>query len=937
MLRAEESLAATLRHLFGPRLGAWVSAAARKSGSRKGLAALWWRGRVALVLAHLCRLPSSGDLADFVLALHLHGAALSDLADVSGIDEEQLHTLVLEARQRSSARWVSPCSDGAALVARWRDRSTETQRLLLAHTAHCQDCRSALAASREADQRFLAATAQPAAPAGRPISRFLRPVAVLTVLALVVGASFPLVGRRPASHTTIEPAGLMPGPFVWLGSSSPYSVAFELGHRQWVPVLTQFPADAGGFRLLSPDGRYLAAWTPDPPREPRWLDLLGLDGTRAARWRWDRTTTRRPLAWLDGQRLLVRETPVRLPYERDAEFLERLRRESRLLAFDAMRGQEETLVSELVADAVPAPDGTVLALVRPLDPTGPGATAHTVDLVTKAGAGGIVRLGQVDSVVPGDRPLWFPDSSRVVVIRRPAGVTQLPAPTELVMLDRSGHQTLLIPARPGLAFRPLAVAPDGSRLYYAAAPLGQNARLDVWELRLATGERRLVLQLDRANGLLALLWLGDQPLFVAVRTLPAPPAGAPSEVTELALLTANGVEFLATVPGRWGFDAWGQPLAEIVEQLPVSSPTVPLQPAGALAPGTLRLAPGGRWFLAPARAGELAVWDAASGIQLTEPWPLREPSWHPSGLGFFAIGTDGRIRLVSRSLDGVWQPELVLLDDPRRGSVSWVQVGPDGRVAALSRSADGTLVLWTAFLPRTTPLRRWRPGELNGLPCATWQRAGTLLVAAPLPDRYLEIHVLDIMDDQVRDRVVTRFRPFLAGAVERCWVEHDPAERVVAVRARRGTTDAIVSIRLDDPQRPLLLASGPAGNGLAWAPDGSRLAYALGTTLTVSDRSGRAVLRVVTEVTDVLWVDRWTLWGLTSDGERQRVVSWSVPRWRRGPCRLRSLPGARTRRPSPRQGHCRSRSAHPGLRRAAARPRDRDRHRMPGHSCGGSV
>lgn len=883
MSRAEESLAATLRHLFGPQLGAWVSAAARKTGSRKGLAALWWRGRVALVLAHLCRLPSSGDLADFVLALHLHGAALSDLADVSGIDEEQLHALVLEARQRSSARWVSPCSDGAALVARWRDRSTETQRLLLAHTVHCQDCRSALAASREADQRFLAAAAQPAAPPGRPISRFLRPVAVLTVLALVVGASFPLVGRRSASHTTIEPAGLMPGPFVWLGSSSPYSVAFELGHRQWVPVLTQFPADAGGFRLLSPDGRYLAAWTPDPPREPRWLDLLGLDGTRAARWRWDRTTTRRPLGWLDRVTLLVRETPARLPYEREAEYLERLQQSSRLLAVSVPSGQETILAQELVSDAVPAPDGRTLALVRAMEPFGSGATSRTVELRALSGAGSTGTLARVEGYLGsiGDRPLWLPDSSGLVLARRPPGdPVTLPAPTELVLLGRDGTVRILFPARASTIVRPLALAPDGSRVLVVTTVIGQADRGDVYELSLRDGSRRLVVSLDRLAGPITARWFGNDVLLVVVvvvRTLPSAASDpSASECTELYTLEGPSPVVLGSAPGRWGFDGWGQSLLTVLPALPAgtraSSPI-----AHGSAPGPLQLAPGRRWLLAASRPGSVALWDAQRGIQLTESWQLTTPVWHPSGFGFYAVGTGSELVLTARSPDGVWAPIQLVLPD--RGPVErdGIAIGPDGRVALWQHAADGTLTLRIGFLPALVTVERTSDSSASGRPCAVWRAAGRLLLAEPVSGERLALNEIVVAGDgSLRERSLARVRPFLGRAVDSCELAVDPRGEWVALRARSGDRASVLLVPLAVPQEPVYLAEGIAGQSLAWSPDGSALAFDVGETVFVWQRGGTAEWRNVAGLVGLTWGETATLWLLVSEGERARPVTWAL-------------------------------------------------------------
>ncbi|MCX2727153.1 hypothetical protein OO015_06535 [Thermomicrobium sp. 4228-Ro] len=881
MTTGDELLTTTLQRLFGPRLGGWASAPARGRSVPERLAVVWWRGQLVLLLARLCWRRPRVDLADFVLALHLHGATLRDLAAVSGLDEERLSQLVLEARRRYSASWVSPCPDGADLVTRWRDLAAEPDswRLLLAHSASCRSCRFALAACRLADERFAAGPLEHGVVArSRPGNRFVRALAVLAVLLLVLGLGYPL--RREPAPALLDAVPPVSGPFVWLGSAGPYSLAFDLGRRQWMPVPVQFPVDAGSFRLLSPDDQLVATWTPDPPREPRWLDVLALDGTRIAHWRWDKTTTRRPLGWLDRVTLLVRETPSRLPYEREAEYLERLQQSSRLLAVSIPSGQETILAQELVSDAVPAPDGRTLALVRAMEPFGTGATSRAIELRTLGGAESAGTLARVDGYLGsiGEQPLWLPDSSGLVLARRPPGAPPtLPAPTELVLLERDGTIRTLFPARPDTIVRPLAIAPDGSRLLVVAIPIGQFERGDFYELNLRDGSQRAVFGLDRLAGPIAARWLGNEALLVVVRALPSAATDpSVSECTELYMLTGKTSVALGSAPGRWGFDAWGQSLLSVLPALPAGTRTPSSVPRGP-ADGPLLLAPGGRWLLAATRPGSLALWDAQSGIPLTESWQLTTPVWHPSGFGFYALGQDGQLVLTTRSLDGVWTPIRLVLPDREPVERDGIAIGPDGRVALWQRAADGSLTLRIGFLPALVTVERATVSPASGRACAVWRAAGRLLLAEPgAGDRLVLNEIVLAGDGSLREQPLTRVRPFVGRAVESCELAVDPRGEWVALRARSGDRASVLLVPLAVPQEPVYLAEGIAGRSLSWSPDGSALAFDLGETVFVWKRSGSEEQRLVRGLAHLAWVDPEKLWLLVSEGEQAHFVTWTL-------------------------------------------------------------
>ena len=870
-------LATLLETVFPPRIARWIAAPAQRTPLDAALPAIWWRSQVCSLVLHLSPPHRRGDRASLLYALHLAGASATRLATVTGFEQSRIIDALLAVRAELSDHWSDPCPDGREEVASWRDRLADRDAwlALLLHTRTCAACRTALATSREVDARMLErASTAPVPPA--PRERRHPNIVVLVVLALLlVIASWGLPANRavgPPGESTAPPAS---GPYVWFGSAGPYALAFDLGQRRWLAVTSRLPADAGGFRLLAPDGQLIAAWTPDPPREPRWLDILRWDGTRLARYRWDRQTNRRPLAWLDATTLLIRETPVRHAYEREAEYLERLQRDARVLALDVLRGTETTLLRELVTDAIPSPDGRSVAVVRAMEPFGAGATNRQIAIVERSGAR---LLAAADGYVGAglDHPLWLPDSSALLFARRPPGTPpQLPTPTELVRVTVEGTTAIVVPSSPGTVLRPLAL--DERRLFYLALPAGHAEPGEFWELDLATSARRRLGQLDRLNGFLAVLLQPDRPLLVAVRTLPtSPPLRPESEVTELYRIGDDALELIAAVPGRWGFDAWGQPLAVATMTAPPATTSPPVPPTGPLGAGPLAFAPGRNWLLAPVPDGRIAIWDATSGIQLTEPWPLRKPHWHPAGLAFVALSELGELQLVARSPDGFWHAVPLALDAPR-GDTLDLAVGPDGRLALLTQTDGGDLALWAGFPPQALELARWRRLELAGTPCMAWLRAGELLVAAPLASGQLLLTSIAIEErDAVTVRTQARLRIDRGPAVETCTLALEPSGRAVALRAGSRERERIVLLWLAEPDAPLILAEGRASRGLAWSPDGTLLAGPLDGALLVHGRNGREVLsRPAVGLADLAWADGRQLWVLErseADSEVHRVA-----------------------------------------------------------------
>lgn len=650
-----------IRGVVSPAFAGWVTAPLERQPLAEALPALCWRAQIALLFSRFFRWSARSDVALLVLCLHLLGVGTAQLQEMFGWNGAKLSRSFLRVRSRYAGQPIQPCPDGVELIAFWREAEQDqwfAQRLSW-HTAQCAICDTALRMSQAVDRARLRRSPSPDKRIPRRQFRFRRSMLTLWFLGLLLLSQVP--SRGVWENTPRQPAleGVQAeGPVLWLGSAGPYSVSFDLTQRAWRPVTTRFPPDAGAYRLLSPSGNWIAAWTSDPPREPNWLEIVRPDGSRVVRWRWDRRTNRRPLAWLTDSVLLVRETPVRQAYEREAEYFVRLSREARLLAIEVPSGREHVLLQEVMTTVIPAPDGSVLAVVRPLEPFGSGATNWSVDLVALGETADSRHLTQVTEVIVHDGfpPVWLPDGRALILARRADLDTRtLPTPVELVLLFQDGSMRRVVPHRSGTDLRPLAVAPSGQELLALAVPLGGSDRAALWRVRIADAAVQEIAQLDHLAGPLTVQWQGGVPLIIVVRSLPVGSGlGYGVEVTEIYEVRDKGLQLLGSVPGRWGFDGWGHQLVTILPTLTGPATFSIHPPRGNLGLGPLRISPGQHWILAPLSGGSLALWDGRTGQQLSEVWPFVEASWHPAGMGFLAVTADHRLVLVARTVDGLW-------------------------------------------------------------------------------------------------------------------------------------------------------------------------------------------------------------------------------------------------------------------------------------------
>src|SRR5690606_7124912 len=99
--------------------------------------------------------------------------------------------------------------------------------------------------------------------------------------------------------------------------------------------------------------------------------------------------------------------PEHIRGESEQQYVQRLETESQLVAFDALTGDERVLMIGNVAAAYPSPDGTMLAILHPIDRDWPGGTLEIRPI-----DGHVVGapVAQIDHRLLADG-FWLPDSS----------------------------------------------------------------------------------------------------------------------------------------------------------------------------------------------------------------------------------------------------------------------------------------------------------------------------------------------------------------------------------------------------------------------------------------------------------------------------------------------------------------------------------------------
>jgi hypothetical protein len=432
------------------------------------------------------------------LALHLGIDLDGDrLARLGLIRPGAIGRDLLAARRDVDPAIPAPCAEFADSLGRYRDRALDVQARahLITHVAECGRCGVTLTALRTVDEKVLGALIAPTPQKGRHHSpravtekrrEPVRRAATLFVLACVVVAAV-LLARSVFSSAPRSMGNSAEG---WLILQAPdrqlSAVDVASGRRVALPEPS---ADAEPAHVeLSPNGRLVARWlvSPEQPSSAS-IQIAELDGRLLGTHRWDSEDEVYSLSgWLDDANALVVASPAPVPGETQLNYLARARDRSRLLAIDALTGDERLLYTGDVEGAFPSPDGSLLALRQRYDPAWPGFTLELRP----------VRAGQVGDPIAVEAHdaagsvVWSPDSRRLYASRllQPE-MRQDASPIfqsgllprdrqrmDVIAIDRTGNSRSLsqIPADESISL--LGVSPDDHWLIFSTMLRQSNAQ-----------------------------------------------------------------------------------------------------------------------------------------------------------------------------------------------------------------------------------------------------------------------------------------------------------------------------------------------------------------------------------------------------------------------------------------------------------------------------
>lgn len=645
--------------------------------------------------------------------------------------------------------------------------------------------------------------------------------------------------------------------------------------------------------------------------------------------------------WYGEDELLIVESPRGPPGETPDAFYARLARESRLLGVDAETGAERVLFVGNVAAARPSPDGARIVLIPPRDQRWPGESFELRELREDGVGALIAtvehRMAEAGMWSPDGQSFYFAriaDAEIVPTEFRPGQVisstTRRYEQLDLAAMDRDGQiRSIWSPE----ALEDLAIAtisPDGATVIFrsgSAQTLGYY-RWIFWRIPATGGTPERLVESPHPSG----VWSPDGTTLLWSTVTSSYLAGEARdvfgrEVPDVAHV-AYGPDWTPTIVyGEIGPDPIGaRVLAWLPEDVltPVLDSAQPIDLRGSSAePARVanagagnRIVPdstasgNGRYVTLHSSNGAMVIWntEARRGRRLQD--GSTGGSWLPNDGGVLDVvqprGGQATSRLVyyapqfTRDLDARYDfrqfnPAGLALDGPQyyvspefspdQYSASFFVVDPDQRAASL----------WVVGWETTAqPVLRWNlpAGSLTDASFQSlWVDERTLLVAQPgnwsegLPRSVTLVRVVVSGEDIDVDMLIeigTRPRDH---GVMLCEMALSPDGSQVAYRLRHfgersaesGRSDVLYVAPVSDLGRPLELARGSSGDGIAWSKDSRWVAAGIRGRIALMSVDGREFRYISPDgrrADNPVWLTAHEVWFALENGDTTEI--WRV-------------------------------------------------------------
>lgn len=456
------------------------------------------------------RLRASGSDAALVLALHLGtGLTVSELARMLDRQRGEIADDLASGRAALLEERYETCRELAEPIAAYRDAQYDRALAarLVHHRATCSVCRETLEAVETLDEQLLGEIACieqhsiSAHPIAGKLTRRLStaiPLA-LAVVAIVVtlmatsGLAGALIGNgdSPLAATNLVSE---PGEQGWIvyGTWDGGLQAFDPVSGQREVLLPEYytaHVNNGANYLVSPNRDRVAIFAQQEVGGLHWatreVRIVSITGELISELEWQHSLhSGWPTGWINNDELLIASIPNYEGGETAERFLQRLEAEGRLRAVDIETGEQRVVFDGAVAQAIPSPDSSRLAIVRPRDPIHPGTT---VDLWSVEDGVAAELLGSVEHTFTWTGGLLWSQTSDALYFGNVADVHQQDNETSrqdtfsgqissinLIRMDRDGGVEPITWQEPDTATRIIGIDDGGTEITYVQFALSSN-------------------------------------------------------------------------------------------------------------------------------------------------------------------------------------------------------------------------------------------------------------------------------------------------------------------------------------------------------------------------------------------------------------------------------------------------------------------------------